>query len=104
MVSASSRLARSASRLSLHANLWCAGLVVSLLAASALGANEPTKPAAAATPPKASGAPVKIDTGMVQGVAANETADVTVFRGIPYAAPPVADLRWRPPQPAKAWE
>ena len=104
MVSASACVARSASRLSLHANLWCAGLVVSLLAASAVAANEPTKTAPAGNPPKANGAPVKIDTGMVQGVAANDTGEVTAFRGIPYAAPPVADLRWRPPQPAKVWE
>ena len=28
---------------------------------------------------------------------------VHVFRGIPYARPPVRDLRWKPPQPAAPW-
>src|SRR6266568_2862859 len=43
---------------------------------------------------------VTIDTGTLEGV---DTAGVMVFRGIPYAAPPVGELRWRPPQPAKHW-
>jgi len=30
--------------------------------------------------------------------------DVTVFRGIPFAAPPVGELRWRPPAPVIDWE
>jgi para-nitrobenzyl esterase len=43
---------------------------------------------------------VKIDTGSLEGL---DTAGVMVFRGIPYARPPVGNLRWRPPLPAKAW-
>jgi len=47
--------------------------------------------------------PVKIDTGTVSG-AATDSPEVTVFKGIPYAAPPVGDLRWRAPKPAAHWE
>jgi para-nitrobenzyl esterase len=43
---------------------------------------------------------VTIDTGALEGL---DTAGVMVFRGIPYAAPPVGQLRWRPPQPTQPW-
>ncbi len=46
--------------------------------------------------------PVRIDTGAISGVATS-TPGIYVFRGIPYAAPPVGRLRWRPPQPAAKW-
>ncbi len=44
---------------------------------------------------------VTIDTGTIEGL---DTAGVMVFRGIPYAAPPVGELRWKPPQPAQPWD
>lgn len=44
---------------------------------------------------------VTIHTGKLKGVT---QAGVTAFKGIPYAAPPVGNLRWRPPQPAASWK
>ena len=42
----------------------------------------------------------KIETGLLQGAT---EYNMNVFKNIPYAAPPVGDLRWRPPQPAASW-
>ena len=46
---------------------------------------------------------VMTENGMVRGLAGNNTR-ITVFKGIPFAAPPVGDLRWKAPQPAANWE
>jgi len=46
--------------------------------------------------------PVHLNSGLVSGVAGSN-ASVRVFRGIPYAAPPVGKLRWRAPQPVARW-
>jgi para-nitrobenzyl esterase len=43
---------------------------------------------------------VRVDSGQIAGVSAD---GVRAFKGIPYAAPPVGDLRWKPPQPAAPW-
>jgi para-nitrobenzyl esterase len=42
------------------------------------------------------------DTGVVEGVR-DAPSGVTIFRGIPYAAPPAGEWRWRPPQPVAKW-
>jgi para-nitrobenzyl esterase len=47
--------------------------------------------------------PVRLDAGLVTGTSTS-TEEVRVFKGIPFAAPPVGDLRWRPPQPAAHWD
>lgn len=44
---------------------------------------------------------VKSDAGLLEGIAGS--AGEAVFLGIPYAAPPVRSLRWKPPQPVQAW-
>lgn len=46
-------------------------------------------------PPK-----VKTMNGELQGI---EKCGIRTFKGIPFAAPPVGNLRWREPQPVKNW-
>ena len=53
-----------------------------------------------ATPSLAAPLPVRTEAGRVQGT---RTDGVNAYLGLPYAAPPVGPLRWRPPQPAGAW-
>ncbi|MFQ5749863.1 MAG: carboxylesterase/lipase family protein [Planctomycetota bacterium] len=50
------------------------------------------------------GAVVAVEAGKVRGVRAAAGSKALVFRGIPFARPPVGPLRWKPPQPAQAWE
>jgi para-nitrobenzyl esterase len=48
----------------------------------------------------ATAGPVRTASGLVSGVAA---AGVVSWKGVPFAAPPVGDLRWREPRPAAPW-
>ena len=45
---------------------------------------------------------VTVESGQLRG-AMNTDHSVRIFKGVPFAAPPVGELRWRAPQPAKAW-
>ncbi len=48
--------------------------------------------------------PLKIDTGYISGFLMGDIDNpVKAYRGIPYAAPPVGDLRWKPPESAAPW-
>ena len=45
---------------------------------------------------------VTVDAGRLRGTSSSDST-VRSFLGVPYAAPPVGDLRWRPPQPVPGW-
>jgi para-nitrobenzyl esterase len=64
---------------------------------TALGAQAP--PPSPQTLPE----PVRLEQGRVVG-AVGRAAGVRVFRGIPYAAAPLGELRWKPPQAPLAWQ
>ena len=53
-------------------------------------------------PVQPNGDRVKTAGGVVQGVTL--ASGIHLFKGIPYAAPPVRDLRWKPPQPPAPWQ
>lgn len=76
-----------------HASLRRGAVVCSLLAAGLVSSS-------ALAGKNNDGPIVSLTDGQVQGTSAS---GVNVFRGIPYAAPPVGKLRWQPPQAVKRW-
>jgi para-nitrobenzyl esterase len=57
-----------------------------------------------AVPSNAAGNPiVSIESGKLKGVTETGATPIRIFRGVPFAAPPVAGLRWREPQPVVPW-
>src|SRR5438093_10081162 len=74
----------------------CSALVVLSLTAVGL-AQVPVSRA-----PAKGGPTVKTANGAVQGMTLS--SGIQTFRGMPFAAPPVRDLRWKPPQPAANWQ
>ena len=75
----------------LRSNLRAAFVVLALAAT----------PAAAAPMIPVAGDPVAIDTGKVAGTQVDSA--VKAYLGIPFAAPPIRENRWRAPQPVKPW-
>ena len=47
--------------------------------------------------------PVRVEQGELAG-SGGRSPDVRAYRGIPFAAPPVGDLRWREPRPVMPWD
>ena len=76
-----------------HRKLFNALWLIAAILVTSASAQEARKPEQAS-------AVVKVDSGQLQGV---EADGVISFKGIPFAAPPVGELRWRPPQPAPKW-
>ena len=55
-------------------------------------------------PATAAGGPtVTTESGKIEGAADTAGSPIGIFRAIPFAAPPVGDLRWREPQPVAHW-
>jgi para-nitrobenzyl esterase len=49
------------------------------------------------------GPTVRLETGVLEGTQFGSAKNEVAFLGVPYAAPPVGDLRWKPPQPVSKW-
>ena len=79
--------------------LWCAS--VALVVAASAQAQPRTQPTARALSPESA---VAVTGGQIRGTLAAGRSDVIAFKGVPFAAPPVGELRWRPPAPVVPWQ
>lgn len=88
------RRSASASRLA------CVGLALASAAAS-LQLGLEAQPAGSRLSPESA---VTVTGGRMRGVLSAEHAEVIAFKGVPFAAPPVGELRWRAPAPVVPWQ
>ncbi|MBL8514649.1 MAG: carboxylesterase family protein [Betaproteobacteria bacterium] len=72
-----------------------------LLVPSLLVVALPVPPTSTAQPGSVPSKPVRIESGLVRGV---QSGGLGVFKGVPFAAPPVAERRWQPPAPPESWK
>jgi para-nitrobenzyl esterase len=88
----------------MHSDPWVRAASVAAMMASAwlfvsgCGSKQQPDPAPGPSAPRAT-----VEGGALAG-RVDPASGVLVFEGIPYAAPPVGELRWRPPRPASAWQ
>ncbi|MBW2324819.1 MAG: carboxylesterase family protein, partial [Deltaproteobacteria bacterium] len=54
--------------------------------------------------PLTSQGPVRIDSGLIKGAATGTDKSISVYKGIPYSAPPIGEMRWRPPESVTPWK
>jgi para-nitrobenzyl esterase len=84
----------STSRFAAHA----AAIAFTLIGAAVFAQAQKSDPVVAGAP--AAGPIVKVKQGEAQGTVVD---GVAIFKGLPFAAPPVGDLRWRVPRPPAKW-
>ncbi|MFV1949866.1 MAG: carboxylesterase/lipase family protein [Anaerolineales bacterium] len=84
-------------RPNLKISLFTAGLILGILACQ----NSETLPT---SHPVEGPIVIKTENGDIRGVPVGTGSAVIAYRAVPYAQPPVGDLRWRPPQQVISWE
>src|SRR6478609_2408061 len=80
----------------IRALLLCVGLATCVAPAQT---HAQTQPAKQVVTPE-----IRIHTGVLRGLIVGPKNDICVYKGIPFAAPPVGNLRWNPPRPPHAWQ
>lgn len=84
------------------ASLWLLGCAVAIttpIRGWAQAVQQP-KPSARQLSPETA---IAVTGGQVRGALADKQPDIIAFKGVPFAAPPVGELRWRPPAPVVPW-
>src|SRR2546425_1299468 len=81
-------------------HLWCASVALASIATYGQARPEAQRASLTLSPESA----VTVTGGQIRGASSEKYPDIIAFRGVPFAAPPVGELRWRPPAPVVPWQ